>query len=459
MQRVWAVARHMMAESIRQKIALVGVVLIGLMLAVVPVVVEGDGLTLTSRVQSFLAYTLGGISAVLSVVTVFLACLAISDEIYNRRIFMIASKPIPRWQFFVGKWLGISLLNAALLGLCLVAILAATWGLGQVATQVPGDKEELEFEVLSARHSLTPAVPDFDPLIEARIRRMREEGRFDQVGPGTELNVREQIRNELKNSWRSIPPGEGRVFKFEGLLVDREEEDYLHIRFKPVHPGGLSDALALLGFRCGDPENPDTLTRDMVDNYLVERFHTLPVPSYAVNDEGTLYVTIFNLDPLNSYTFEGADGLELLHDMGTFHWNLFRAFVIIWSRLAFLAAVGLLLSTFLSFPVAAMGCFLVLFVAAAAGWLEGSIDWVGPKSIDNDPLWILGPLVRPLAAAFVWLVPNFSDYDAADNIVNGRLVTLMWVLKTFVTLVVIKGGIIGLIGCIVLTRRELAGET
>ncbi|HON66838.1 MAG TPA: hypothetical protein PLS23_10085, partial [Phycisphaerae bacterium] len=83
MYRIWAVARHMIAESIRQKIALVGIFLVVLMVTVLPLVTEGDGLTLTSRVQSFLAYSMGGIGAVLSVVTVFLSCLAITDEIVN----------------------------------------------------------------------------------------------------------------------------------------------------------------------------------------------------------------------------------------------------------------------------------------------------------------------------------------------------------------------------------------
>ncbi|HQA00436.1 MAG TPA: hypothetical protein PLT93_20065, partial [Phycisphaerae bacterium] len=148
MYRIWAVARHMIAESIRQKIALVGIFLVVLMVTVLPLVTEGDGLTLTSRVQSFLAYSMGGIGAVLSVVTVFLSCLAITDEIVNKRIYTIATKPIPLWQFFVGKWLGIGVLNAALLLFCFVAILVGTWLLSKTQTTVQGDQEMLEFEVL-----------------------------------------------------------------------------------------------------------------------------------------------------------------------------------------------------------------------------------------------------------------------------------------------------------------------
>ncbi len=461
MQRVWAVARHMIAESIRQKIALVGVLLIVLMLAVLPFVTEGDGLTLTSRVQSFLAYTLGGIGVVLSVVTVFLACLAISDEITNKRIFMVACKPIPRWQFFFGKWLGIVVLDAGLLLLCFVAILGTIWGLQKVSTQVPGDKEQLKFEVLSARHSLALSEPDFTPEIESRIRQMREEGRFESVGPTAEMTIRGQLLEELKTSWRSIPPGQGRRYEFKGLLVNRGEDEFLHIRMKPTHSGGLSDAELPLVIQCGDQADAQTLTAEVRENYLVNRFHTVPIPTWAVNKDGTLYVMMANLDRQSTYTFEGNDAFELLYDLGTFHWNLFRAFSMIWCRLAFLSAVGLLLSSFLSFPVAAMGCFLVLMVASSAGFLTQALDWVTPlgDAAAQDPMWIVGPVIRPLAQAFVWLVPDFSQYDPVGNVVNGRLVPLMWVIQSVVLLLAVKGLAVGLIGCIILTRRELASET
>jgi hypothetical protein len=461
MGRVWAVARHMIAESVRQKIALLGILLVVLMLAVLPFVTEGDGLTLTSRVQSFLAYTLGGVGVVLSVVTVFLSCLTISEEISNKRIFMIASKPIPRWQFFFGKWLGIGLLNAGLLLVSFVAVLGATWGLSKVHTQVVGDEEQLKFEVLSARHSLTLTPPDFTPEIESRVRRMREEGRFDDVGAAAQVNIREQIAEELKTSWRSIPPGEARRFEFKGLMVDREGDHFVHLRMKPTHSGGMTNVLFPAVIQCGDPADTETLTADVRRDFLVERFHNVPIPTWAVNKDGTLYVTIGNLDPVITFTFEGNDTFELLYDLGTFHWNLFRTLSIIWCRLAFLAAVGLLLSSSLSFPVAAMACFLVLIVSSAAGFLGQAIGWVTPMDDPSaqDPLWIIGPVIRPLAQAFIWLVPDFSQFDPVDNVVNGRLVPLMWVIHSVVVLILVKGIIVGVLGCVILTRRELASET
>ena len=41
----------------------------------------------------------------------------LSNEIATRQIYGIVSKPVPRWQILIGKWVGVMLLNVALLGL------------------------------------------------------------------------------------------------------------------------------------------------------------------------------------------------------------------------------------------------------------------------------------------------------------------------------------------------------
>ena len=57
MSRIWAVARQMIAEGIRMKIAVVFLVLIGLVVLGLPFSVAGDA-SLTGAVQSFMSYGL-----------------------------------------------------------------------------------------------------------------------------------------------------------------------------------------------------------------------------------------------------------------------------------------------------------------------------------------------------------------------------------------------------------------
>src|SRR3990172_935937 len=103
----------MIAEGIRMKIALVFLLLIGAVVLGLPFSVAGDS-SLTGAVQSFLSYGLSATGLLLGMLTIFMSR-SLSDELVHRQIFLVVTKPIPRWQYVVGKWLGITLLNAAFL--------------------------------------------------------------------------------------------------------------------------------------------------------------------------------------------------------------------------------------------------------------------------------------------------------------------------------------------------------
>jgi len=456
MSRIWAVARQMIAEGIRMKSALVFIVLIMILLPVIPLTVVGDGVTLKSRAQSFLSYSLGSVGFLLSLLTVFMACGSLSGEISQKHIFLIASKPIPRWQFFFGKWLGISTLNAVMLLVTGLTVWCFTQFYLKSRPTFEQDRKDLQGEVLTVRYGAKMEEPDLTALVQERLRVLREEGRLDDTGLTAQEAVKKQIREDLEKQWRTLGPGQVREFVFRNLLVNRNEPGQIYLRFKPTSAIGIDYLMFSAVWQCGDREDVDTLTNVQHVELPVDRFHSIEVPKRAVNKEGTLYVRMQNVDPRNGIVFEGADSFEVLYDIGTFHWNLVRALSIIWCRLAFLAALGLLASTFLSFPVACMVTFLVLMVATGSGFLSEALQGVEVRATGQDPMWILGPILRPLAGVFVWLVPDFSKFDPVGTVVAGRVVPLIWVMQSLTTLVFIKGLILGALGCVIFTRRELA---
>ena len=103
----------MIAEGLRMKIALVFLVLIGLVVLGLPFSIQGDS-SLTGAVQSFLAYSLSATGVLLGLLTIFMSR-SLADELVQRQIFMVLTKPIPRWQYISGKWLGITILNGVFL--------------------------------------------------------------------------------------------------------------------------------------------------------------------------------------------------------------------------------------------------------------------------------------------------------------------------------------------------------
>ena len=459
MAYIWAVARHMIAEAIRMKIALVFIGILVVILPVLPFMLAGDGLTLQSRMQSFLAYSLGLAGTLLSLLTVFLACGALANEVRDKYIFMIVTKPIARWKFVAGKWLGISILNAAMLVIVGFAVWGFTWYLKDLPTY-PEDRLAVRNEVLTVRYGAMPVRPDFEQLTQERIRQLREEGRLDEVTTTGFVDIREELGREIRAQFRTFGPRQVRVFQFDNLLVDRTSEDLLYLHFHPIHASGVEDLLFPVRWQFGDPDDPDTLTMVDEGEFIVQRSHSIPIPAWAVNTDGTLYIRMQNLDPQRSFMMEGDDSYQVLFNIGTFHWNLFRALAIVWCRLAFLAALGLAASSFLSFPVACMVALMALFVSSASGYLIEAVDMLAPQYGHADPYGpVFGPFIRFITRLLVLLVPDFRTFNPTGTVVAGRVVTLLWVIQSFISLVLIKGLILGLVGSVIFTKRELAQVT
>src|SRR5437879_12027982 len=147
MQRVAAIAWLTWKAAFRFRLVLVvAVLLLGAVIGL-PLLIKDDG-TARGFTQSLLTYTLTTISALLGLSTLWLACGTLARDIEECQMQVVAVKPIARWQIWLGKWLGIVSLNAALLLLSG----AGVYGLLQWrATKLPPDQQKvLRNEVLVA---------------------------------------------------------------------------------------------------------------------------------------------------------------------------------------------------------------------------------------------------------------------------------------------------------------------
>src|SRR6266702_7496221 len=122
----------------------VAVLLLGAVVGL-PLLIKDDG-TARGFTQILLTYTLTTITALLGLCTLWLACGILARDIEECQMQVVAVKPIARWQIWLGKWLGIMSLNAALLTLAGGSI----YGLLQWrASRLPADQQmALHNEVL-----------------------------------------------------------------------------------------------------------------------------------------------------------------------------------------------------------------------------------------------------------------------------------------------------------------------
>lgn len=133
MSRVWTIATNTFREAVRDKvlnsILFFAVILLFLSLAMREVSI-GD----TDKVVRGVA--LGGVSGLAGVIAIFLGVGLVYKEIERKTIYTLASKPIPRWQLLLGKYLGLWLTLAAEVAL-LTALYAGIVGMQQGLPGLP----------------------------------------------------------------------------------------------------------------------------------------------------------------------------------------------------------------------------------------------------------------------------------------------------------------------------------
>lgn len=459
MTGIWAVARHTISESVRQKAAAVFIIIIALLVFGLPFVIKGDD-SITGAAQSFLAYSLGLIGFLLSLLTIFLAR-SISDELVGKQILMTATKPLPRWQYVYGKWLGIVLVDFALV---LITGVGAYFMVQVIASGKPRDdydKLAVRSQVLTARHAIEYEVPDFFDKAKVEFERRLDDGAYDNVQEKTDSWRRLQItilKEQMLALWRTIRPmGDFRDLEFEGVMATPDPEKTFQIRYKPVVYNYPVDETITTKWSVGNIEGTriyDYFRRDAMDRYQI-----LEVPRDAISEDQKVKVRIQNLsgtqydsDSMAALRIEQGEPVEVLFQVGSFAGNLIRALALMMCRLMLLAALAVAATCMFSFPVATLVTMTVYVMAIAKGFIDDSYDWVNLKGFAEQVTTWTKTLIDILYVA----VPNFSKYDGLQNLVDGRNVPLMWVFQGMLFLFLVRTGIVLLIGCLVFTRREVA---
>src|SRR5947208_8249859 len=114
MQGIIAIAWLTWKAAFRFRLFLVIAALLLAAVVGLPILIKDDG-TARGFTQILLTYTLSVITGLLGLSTLWLACGTLARDIEECQMQMVAVKPIARWQIWLGKWLGLVTLNAALL--------------------------------------------------------------------------------------------------------------------------------------------------------------------------------------------------------------------------------------------------------------------------------------------------------------------------------------------------------
>lgn len=117
--RIWAIALNTFREAARIKV-LYGVVVLVIGANLLALVLGEMSYREEARVARDIG--LAGMSIFGSLTAILLGLFLLYNEVQRRTVHAIVSKPIERWEFVVGKWLGMALVLSVLVGLFALAM-------------------------------------------------------------------------------------------------------------------------------------------------------------------------------------------------------------------------------------------------------------------------------------------------------------------------------------------------
>ncbi len=447
MRKLWAVAVNTIKQALRIKIANAFVILLAILLPVMGLTMTGDG-TIKGRLQSFVSYGLSLTSLLLCLLTIILSVYSLTNDINQKQIYTVLTKPIRRCQLLFGKFLGIVLLDIGLLFLFASTIYA-------IAVYTPKlmavDKEEnrkLKNEFYTARQNLIPTEADVTQEVIETYKKLE---RNQQLPEGiTPDKIKAHIEQQKKLEKRAAAVGHNLVWKFYNVKVADPNES-LFIRFKydvAVNPPDMS-IYSRWGVGDDRPYPPKALIYDRKDS--IRTFHELQVPGRLVAEDGYLSVAFLN-PPLNDTVviFPPQDGLELLYKADSFTMNYIKAVILILFRLVFLACLGLLASTFLSFPVAILLCLFIFSTGTISAFVIESFD-----SLGEDMVGVYSYTLKPVMR----LLPQFDKFSPNEFLVSARLLTWPFLAKAAGLMVGIKASLLFGLALLIFSRKEIAKIT
>ena len=456
MQRILAIAWLTWKAALRFKLFLVIGALLIFAVVGLPLIIQDDG-SAQGFTQIILTYTLSAITALLGLSTLWLSCGTLARDIEECQIQVVATKPIARWQIWLGKWLGLVMLNAALLaisGACVFGLLQYR------ASKLPADVQKtLREQVLVARGSAKEASHEAE--VEAETDQiLQEKVKTAAVQSAADLReLRQQIREMVRADSQVVPPSYQRIWKIDLGSVKSSlagKPLQLRIKFNTAQrtQSGTYDAM----WQIGDPGKTAYFRTNTI-SLAPDTFHEFAVPADLFDENGVLTVAFANPNG-TALLFSPEEGLEVLYPEGGFALNFVRGLGIIFCWMALLAALGLAAASLLSFPVAAFFALAMLLVVFSSGTLADSVEsgTVAGGNAETGQMGhsIMDVVLIPSFKGILTVISLAKNFSPIDSLSTGRSITWAELGMAFTQIVVVLGGVFAVIGIWLFSRRELA---
>ncbi len=461
--QAFSVAHTVVKESMRLRISVVCICLLLLALPLVPLTVDA-GAPLRYQLQTFISRSMGLTYAVAACMTVLLATASVAFEIRDRQIWQLVSKPMSRFSYLLGKWMGVCAVNLVLFIVCGISIFTYIQFMRARPATDDVDAAAVAEEVLTSRAGAF-AIPQIEPLSRDQLlARVDDYIRSDSMiqqeitdHPEKENDIKKEIavrfQTEHKRRLRTIDPGEMKTYVFEGLGPAKNLRGPLMLRH--VFHIGAEDQHETFPVIFEFPLTGEHIPRD----YVPVVAQVIYISPNVIDEDGRVTLNIYNAGFDGRTVTPGTlpmnfddDELEILYRVSTFEANFVRAITENWLKLSFLAMVGVVSATFLSFSVSILCSFTVLMCATMVSFLDKALDYYDLEKMQNVP----NSVIAMVGKTIVFVFGKFGQLDPNGLLVEGRHIPNAELATAAFLIGGLWSGAVLLIGYMIFRRRELA---
>lgn len=513
-----AILKQTVRAAVRSKVFIVLFALILLAVIGLPLTIKGDN-TAAGLVQISLTYSLNVVIALISASTLWLGCAQLATEIEGYNIHLVVSKPCPRWIILLGKFCGVFLMHTLLLVVSMLVVYALTALRLRHAQQTglftAADMEKLRQETLVGRRQFYPVPVQLGRMLRDEYDKRVRDGRINPNGDreaAMEELRRELIQQVMRNI--TVAPGKEHTWRFENVRFPVKDSP-LYLRFR-IYTGDIADtdqrmlpvdwgfevyrdvqgnAVAHTGstypqtwysdgrsvpFQMPGGSWQELSTVDPSRKDSVSSSNFLLSSSMIINsdDKDSVTLTLRNYGDRNlpdpaaipagseeaqdayrdmvakaTAVMQVVDGPVLLCRVTGFFNNYLRTMLMAVFQLAFLAGLGCTVGAVFSTPVAV---FVAVSYIVTGLVVPAAVD--APLTGDDGSYIYTGVVQKAahyMARGVKVLVVSVDDLDCTSSLAAGRLVEGRDIAAAFWKVLVLRTGVIMLLGAMVLQRREL----
>jgi len=308
-------------------------------------------------------------------------------------------------------------------------------------------------EFFTARAALTVPEVDVSQEVEDIYKKLEISNELPPNIPRDEIIA--ELTRQQQLAKRAAAVGSELLWEFDNVKT-RGSNERLFIRFKYDVPVTPPDSQVYGLWTVGDYRQIKQIKYGMKPEILpyiferkdpVRKFREIEVPADAVAKDGYLAVGFFNVPLNNTAVIFPPDCIMVLYKADTFTGNFVRTVLLILFRLIFLACLGILASTFLSFPVAILLCLVLFATASVSGFVIESFNFLSEN---------ISVIYSYTIKWIIWLLPQFDKFNPTKFLVPARLLSWSLLARCAAVMVCIKAFLLLVLALVIFSYREIA---